>query len=385
MRSIGINAQLLTREHGYRGAGISSYLWRLLRGLAQCESGHTFTVYHADAVLPSPPAWPANMRAQATRWPMRHPLSRLAWEELALPRAARSLALLHAPVNTLPHRLACPAVVTVHDLAFLRFPAVVSGLRRRYLTHAIGYAVQHAERVIAVSECTRRDILATWDVPPEHVQVVAPAIDPAMRPCTDATALAAFANSQDLHLPYILFLGTLEPRKNLVNLLDAFALARDRGLRQHQLVLAGAQDWQGGRYCAELRDHIRRRRLQDQVRLPGYIPDELRNQWYNGATAVVLPSWYEGFGFPAAEALACGVPVIAANAGSLPEVVGAHGRLCDPADVGVWAEALLAVVEDRAERSRCQAAAEEYHGHFTEIAMAIATLKVYDSVTFRGE
>ena len=380
MLSIGLNAQLLTSEHGYRGAGISSYIWRLLQGLAHCETDHTFTIFHAQGVLPTLPDWPATMHAQPTRWPMRHAPTRMLWEAVALPHAARHMALLHAPVNTLPQHLACPGVVTVHDLAFLRFPAVVTPLRRRYLTYAVGGSVRRAAKVIAVSASTRRDIIEQWGIAPDRVQVVYPAIDPAMRPITDTAVLTAFAAEHDLLRPYILFLGTLEPRKNLLTLIEAFALARAHGMRNHQLVLAGAQDWQGGQHADLLRARIQQRGIADWVRLPGYVVDEQRALWYNGATVVVLPSWYEGFGFPAAEALACGVPVIAANAGSLPEVVEPLGMLCDPADVDDWADALCYAAEAGDWRRHCQQGADEYHLRFTESAMAIATLSVYDSV-----
>jgi glycosyltransferase involved in cell wall biosynthesis len=379
MLSVGINAQLLSFEHGYRGAGISSYLWRLLQGLAQCATTTECTVFARRQAVPSATVWPAWMRLQATDWPTRRAMVRLAWEALALPLAARGLDLVHAPVNVLPPHLPCPGVVTIHDLAFLRFPELVSSPRRRFLTRAVGQSAQRAAAIIAVSASTRQDVMTRWHIAPERVHVVYPAIDAALAPVSDAALLATFAARHDLARPYILFMGTLEPRKNLATLIEAFGLARAHGLR-HTLVLAGAQDWQGGRHTASLRELIHRRHLDDVVFLPGYVADAERSLWYSGATVVVMPSWYEGFGFPAAEALACGVPVIAADAGSLPEVVGTLGRLCPPGDVAAWAGALGEAVADVAWRDRCGVAAAMYRSRLTETAMAQATLAIYRQV-----
>ncbi len=377
MVHIGLNATLLRREHGYRGAGVSSYIQRLLHGLARCGGDHTFTVFHSHADPALAAAHPPHLAWHATGWPVRQVPLRLLWEATALPRAARRLDLLHAPVNVLPPGLPCPGVVTVHDLAFVRYPQVVAPLRRRYLERAVRASARRAAAVIAVSASTRRDLIDLWAIPPDRVHVVYPAIDPACRPITDPAAQAAFAARHGLTRPYILFVGTLEPRKNLATLIDAFALARDHGLRGYDLVLAGAQDWQGGQHVATLRAQIQRRGLDAWLRLPGYIAEAERVMWYNGATTVVLPSWYEGFGFPAAEALACGVPVIVSDAGSLPEIVGPQGWLCDPADVTAWAQALCQVCADKDLRRQCLAQATAYRARFSETAMANATLTVY--------
>jgi glycosyltransferase involved in cell wall biosynthesis len=378
MAQIGIAALLWRDADGYRSAGVSVYTERLVRGLAQIPTAHHFTVMlPGDAPIP---ADLAPLQSHTTNWPVRRAPLRLLWEATMLPRLARHLDLLHAPVNVLPPRLPCPGIVTIHDLAFVRYPAVVTPLRRRYLTHAIRSSARRAVAIIAPSRATRRDLIEMWDIPADRVRVIPPAIAPGLRSLDDPAALAQFAARHHLPRPYILFLGTLEPRKNLATLLDAFALARARGLSQHDLVLAGAQDWQGGAHVAVLRDHIARRGLAECVHLPGYIAEAERVLWLNGATVVVLPSWYEGFGFPIAEALACGVPVIASDAGSLPEVASSQGILCHPADADAWASALLAVADDPSLRAHCRAAADAYRAHFTERALALATFDLYSEI-----
>lgn len=378
MASIGINAQLLSSEQGFRGAGISSYLWHLVRGLAHCGQDHRLTIFRARDLAPALWGTLPALHWQAAPWPMRRKLTRVAWDALALPRAARSLDLLHAPVNVLPARLPCPGVVTVHDLAFLHRPEVVTPMRRRYLTATLRASVRRAAAIIAVSAATRADIVAAWGVAPARVTVVYPAIDPTLGPITDGAQIAAFRRRVGAMRPYILFIGTLEPRKNLATLIDAFALARDHGLGGHDLTLVGGTDWAGGRHAEALRAQISRRGLRDWVRLTGYVPEGDRALWLGAATALALPSWYEGFGFPAAEALACGIPVIASRAGSLPEVVGDAGLLCDPADVAAWAAALCRVADDAAWRAAALAAAPAHAARFTEAALAQGTLAVYD-------
>ncbi len=380
MASIGVNAQLLSSEHGYRGAGISSYLWHLLHGLAHSGQDYRLRIFHGSDLAAEVRASLPALSWHAAPWPMRRKPTRVAWEALALPRAARGLDLLHAPVNVLPARLPCPGVVTVHDLAFLHLPQVVAPLRRRYLAAAIRGSVRRAAGIIAVSAATRDDLIAAWGVAPERVTVVYPAIDPTLCPITDVARLAAFRQRVHATRPYILVLGTLEPRKNLATLIDAFALARDQGLHGHDLLLVGGTDWDGGRYAEGLRSQIHRRGLGDGVRLVGYVPAEDRALWYAAAAALAVPSWYEGFGFAAAEALACGTPVIASAAGSLPEVVGDAGVLCDPADVAAWADALRRAADDDAWRARAQASATAHAGRFTEGALARGTLAVYARV-----
>ncbi|MBA3824598.1 MAG: glycosyltransferase family 4 protein, partial [Ktedonobacterales bacterium] len=225
--------------------------------------------------------------------------------------------------------------------------------------------------------------LTTWGGAPERVSVVHPAIDPTLGPITDAARIAAFRRRVAATRPYILFIGTLEPRKNLATLIEAFALARDQGLHDHELLLVGSTDWEGGAHVKALRELIRRRGLSEWVRLTGYVPADDRALWYAAATALVLPSWYEGFGFPAAEALACGIPVIASRAGSLPEVVGKAGLLCAPEDVAAWATALRDVAEDATWRARAMASAAKNAARFTEAALAQGTLAVYERVLRR--
>jgi glycosyltransferase involved in cell wall biosynthesis len=216
-----------------------------------------------------------------------------------------------------------PAVATVHDLAFLRMPELLTPQSRRYYGQ-VGAAARSADRIIAVSDCTRSDLIDLVGAPSARIDVVYEAADPRFR-VLGADELPA----DDLPAEYFLFVGTREPRKNLVRLLEAYAALRDRASEAPPLLLAGRPGW--------LQDDLEARAaalgLDGQARFLGGVEPDRLVALYNRATALVYPSLYEGFGLPALEAMACGTPVLASNAGSLPEIVGDAARLVDPLDV----------------------------------------------------
>lgn len=367
MWQIGINALLLSSDPGYRSAGVSGYTWKLLRALARTDDRHRYVVFHPPLGAAGLPAFRRPGLLRAVPLPA-HPAARIAWEQAALPLAVHGCQLLHAPVNVLPWNLPCPGIVTIHDLAFLRRPDVVAPARRRYLAAATKNSARRAALVLTVSETTRQDVLDLFGVAPERVRVVAPPVDAQFTP-GDGPA----------DPPYLLFLGTLEPRKNLETLLDAFALARARGMRGVRLTLAGARDWEGGAYATTIRERIRELGLAEDVDLLGYVGEGERVRLMRGARALVLPSWYEGFGLPAAEALCCGTPVLGANAASLPDVIGDGGDLLAPDDVAGWAGALARAAEDDAWRATRGAAGLAGAWRFNEDTFARGIVAAYDS------
>lgn len=384
MTHIGLNALLLSVAAGYHNAGMSAALWRLIHALARYDDRHNYTLFHSLGEGTELPAFRQPVRLVAVAGVARRALARIVWEQLCLARAAAGCDLLHCPVNVLPPGFRGARVVTVHDLAFLQHPAVVSAQRRWYLRRMIGASLRRADHVIAISGRTRADILHTWSLDPARVSVIWPAIDPDLAPIADPARLAAWRTAQGLTRPYLLFLGTIEPRKNLEMLVRAFALARHRGLEEAQLVLAGAQDWDGGTVIAQLRTVIRALGLEREVLLPGYLPEADRALWYSGARAFALPSWSEGFGLPAAEAMACGTPVLASMGGSLPEVVGAGGALARPDDPRGWAELIMRAMRDDAWHAEHAEAARRQASCFGEERMARGLMALYDDVLTRS-
>jgi glycosyltransferase involved in cell wall biosynthesis len=214
--------------------------------------------------------------------------------------------------------------------------------------------VRKAQHVITVSQNTANDLVEWLDVPREKVTAIPLAPSPRVRPVSD-TSLDVFRMKWEIDRPYVIAVGTLEPRKNLPTLLRAFARIKDQV--DHQLVLVGPEGWMTG----ELNRTLQELDLGDRVRLTGFVSDEELGGWYSAADLFAFPSYYEGFGLPTVEAMRCGTPVLASNTSSFPEVVGDAGVLISPRDEDLWAETMRELLlnperlADMSQRGRARA------------------------------
>jgi glycosyltransferase involved in cell wall biosynthesis len=336
-----VHVAIDARLADYRIGGIAQYTIQLARALAGLEAPERFTLLRsarpkmaADTV--------DGVAAARLLTPPHHPL-----EQLALPVELLRVRpdVLHSPDFIPPLRRSCRSVITVHDLGFLHYPCTLTGASRRYYSQ-IGRAVRSADRIIAVSECTRDDLLKLVQADPDKIDVVLEAADPSFTPVESEAALAAARRRLGVERPYLLFVGSFEPRKNLVRLLEAFA--RVRRELDVQLVLVGRRGWLDEpifRRLAELD-------LESQVRVVDAIPNAEMPPVYGAAALLAFPSLYEGFGLPPLEAMACGCPVVASDRASLPEVIGDAGLLVPAEDVDALAEAMLKVLSDAALRAQ---------------------------------
>jgi glycosyltransferase involved in cell wall biosynthesis len=238
------------------------------------------------------------------------------------------------------------------------------------------HTVRHAEAVIAVSESTKRDALQLFGLPQEKVIAIPNGVDDRMKSIQDHGAIEALRQRYDLPKKMLLFLGTLEPRKNILTLLEAYALLRQRPTVSHELVIAGGQGW----YYEEIYQAVERLGLEGSVRFPGYVPDEELPLWYNAADLFVYPSLYEGFGLPPLEAMACGTPVVVANTSSLPEVVGDAGLMVDPHDPQALAEAIYSVLSNPVRHQRLAEAGQARARNFSWRTTAKKTAALYHRV-----
>ncbi len=356
---VGINTSLRADTGGFRQTGVSRYVAELVRGL-HATAGSDDRVIELGRRL-----GPVG----------RHPGPRIAWEQtlLAADIARHRLDVFHGPVNALPVAMLAPGVVTIHDLAFLRFPQSVPRGRRAWLVGAIRHSARMADRVISVSQHTADDLVAWLDIDPGKIRVIPLAASPGIRRLTGAE-LRVFRLKFDLERPHILAVGTLEPRKNLAMLLRAFAAIRDDV--PHRLVLVGPEGWLND----ELHDTARALELGDRLLMTGFADDETLGGWYSSADLVAFPSRYEGFGLPMLEAMACGVPVLASNSSALPEVGGDAAVYVDPGDEAGWSAAMLALLGDPARRARLSDAGLARAGEFSWEATAEATWAVYREV-----
>jgi glycosyltransferase involved in cell wall biosynthesis len=306
-----------------------------LRTLPEVCAGLALTTYVGAAVADSFPGW----QVRRSRVGGDRPLARIVWEQALQPGALRAdgVDLLHAPVNVGPLVRTCPLVVTVHDLSFLLYPETFRPMQRLYHSVLARWTARHAERIIAVSESTRADLVRLFGVPAERVAVVPNGVAPSYR-TLPASEVEAFRRCQGLPERFLLCVGTMEPRKNMPRLLEALA----RVPEAPPLVVCGGRGW----YYDTIYATIERLGLRERVHLAGFIAQAELPLWYNAATWFVYPSLYEGFGLPALEALACGTPAIVSRTSSLPEVVGDAAILVDPEDVDGLASALACALQD---------------------------------------
>lgn len=350
MAHIGIDARL---TH-YRTGGISTYTRRLVAALADLTTAHRITVFHSrKAQQPISDHFPA-----ASLWtPPHHRLERIA---LSVELLRHRLDVLLSPDFIPPWRGARRHIITVHDLNFLYYPQYLTADSRRYYNDQIETAVKQADHILAVSQATCDDLIKLLAVSPHKITVQPHGVDERFRPLTDAE-ITPIRHELDLPPRYILHVGTLEPRKNIAGLLHAYHdLLRDMP-DAPRLLLVGRPGW----LFDETEALIRNLNLQDHLLRRESVTDAQLPAVYNMADVLVMPSFYEGFGLPALEAMACGTIPIVSNRSSLPEVVGDTGLLIDPDDPATLTAALKKALTDSEWREQQQIAVRERAALFT--------------------
>lgn len=284
-------------------------------------------------------------------------------------KAVRDADVIHAPILILPPRKKTPLVVTVFDLTFLMFPQHHHRSTRVLIGSGLRRAVRDADLFLAISENTKRDLVRLCGVAPARVRVTPLAADPLFRPVHDPGVLALHG----IDRPYVLYVGTLEPRKNVAVLLHAFAALEDK---ETLLVLAGAKGWM----YDEMFALISRLGLEDRVRVLGFVANEDLPALYSQAQVFVYPSLFEGFGLPVLEAMQCGAPVITTNVSSLPEVAGDAAILISPDDASGLAAGLTRLLSEPALRAEMQGKSLERAARFSWRQTAEMTAEAYHDV-----
>jgi glycosyltransferase involved in cell wall biosynthesis len=325
-------------------AGVGRYTRSLLRALAATPPfSHQLTLLWAGpARVPPPTGWP---RTRTRRLPLSERWMTVAWHRARLPLPADLLAggadVFYSPDFALPPLARARAAVTVHDLSFLTHPETHYPPLRAYLSRVVPRSVREARLVLADSEQTKRDLVAYLDAPPEKVEVVLSAADPLFRRVEDPGRVAEVLARWGVEGPYLLSVGTIQPRKNLPVVFDALARLRRAG-RDLRLVHVGGKGWLYEPVFAALDQSG----LGDAVRFLEGVPDADLAVLYSAAVALVFPSLYEGFGIPCLESMACGAPVVASRAGSLAEVVGDAGIAVEPQDAPAIAAGVARLLDD---------------------------------------
>ncbi|MBA2677408.1 MAG: glycosyltransferase family 4 protein [Ktedonobacteraceae bacterium] len=381
---IGINAQLLSFSQNYRNGGVSRYIRYLLKELARQPGEHEYTVFvNGQGVVEQLAAQHPQITYMPIAWREERPAARVAWEQLSLPALIRQrkIDVLHSPVNVQPERLPhmCAGVVTLPDLAFLRFPHVLTRTKRLYHRTFTIRSLRRATMIISLSESTKQDAIELVGIPAERIQTVYPCIDARFTRSWEEEALQAFREKQGLEQGFILYLGTLEPRKNIDTLVEAYARLRQTYAIKEKLVLAGGKGWL---YDA-IFEKVQALGLESEVLFPGYVADADQTLWYHAAAAFAYPSLYEGFGLPVAEALVSGVPVVTSNVSSLPEAGAGVALTVDPHNVEALAAALHKALTDQEFRQQCRAMAPVVAQQFSAQSMGEQTRAVYERAAER--
>ncbi|RMG92025.1 MAG: glycosyltransferase family 1 protein [Chloroflexi bacterium] len=331
---IGIDA---SRAITTRRTGTEAYAFFLIRALIPLATarGHRVQLYCHQA--PPPNFFPLNDQTEL----IVIPFPRL-WTHVRLGMALQQKRphVFFTPAHVIPGMYFGCSVATVHDLGYRYFPQAHTRWQRVYLEWSTRHNCRRSRRVIADSQATRDDLVRFYGVRPDKIDVIYPAVDPNLRPITNEREITAVCHKYGITPPYLLYLGTLQPRKNLIRLLEAYAHAN----LPHQLVLAGNPGWLSRPILAAIK--ALPAEIAARVCLTGYVDEEDKGALLSAATALVFPSLYEGFGFPVLEAQVCETAVLCANTSSLPEVANDAALYVNPTDTNALTAALIQIATD---------------------------------------
>jgi glycosyltransferase involved in cell wall biosynthesis len=309
------------------------------------------------------------------------PFKRILWEQVSFPRLAKSyqLDLLHCLHYTMPLAYRGRVVVTFHDMTFFLFPKFHTLPKRYFFRFFIRRSTRKAVALIADSESTRQDAIRLVGLPPEKIFTVRLGVTQEFRHVQDPFILDQAR--QKYHLPqhFLLFVGMLEPRKNLPSLLQAYASIASQ-VQDYQMVIVGRKGWM----AEDIQDHARKLGISNRVHFTGYVEQEDLPLIYNMAQVFIYPSVYEGFGLPVLESMACGTPVITYNVSSMPEIVGDSGVLLSQYDTGTLAEALLELINHPDKRQHLSTNGLKRASIFTWDQTAEKTIEIYRRVLSAG-
>lgn len=350
--------------------GNEVYIRGLLGGFAEIDHRSEFIAYLSE---------PGAERWIPERFQIRHvsanPCTRLGWDLARWARADRP-DLIHVQY-TAPLLSKIPTIVTVHDVSFIEHPEYFTSARRSQLRLTVGHTVKRAARILTVSEFSRDAILRAYDIPPDNVRVIPNAANPEFRVIGRERAQKAVHERLHFEAPFILSVGDLQPRKNQIGLIAAFSkLLTDCPQLKHHLVLTGKESW----FTPKVVEAARACGFASRIHFTGFVSDHDLLELYNACDCFVFPSFYEGFGLPILEAMACGRAVACSNTSSMPEVADGAGLLFDPHQSGEMTRAMKDILLDAELRGRMERLGLQRAAGFTWKKSARATLDVYKEV-----
>jgi len=373
---IAIDVSLAVGE----SAGVGTYTRGLLEGLAAIDAENEYLLYSyvdfpasSRLIFPQKPNFALQMLS-----PGEEHWARM-WFRADLPpkEALYGVDVLHSPFFNAPREHYGSLVVTIYDISFLLQPQFHTEANRLHCLQGTLNAALYADRVITISMQTKKDLMAYFSIPEERIRVIHPAHRKIYHPERDTEVIRDTLERLGIYYNFILCVGSLEPRKNLKTLLEAYATCVQQHAAEELLVIAGGKGW----LSDDLAEFVADLSMAGRVKLLGYTQEADLRVLYSAAKLFVYPSLYEGFGLPPLEAMACGAPVITSNTSALPEVVGDAAILIDPHSSEDLSDAMHAVLTDGQMRSKMRRQSLERANLFSWERAAEDTLTVYREVS----
>lgn len=364
---------------GAKLGGNESYAVNLIEGLARIDEVNDYTLYvtTAEAHDRFHQRWP-NFKVRTT---LPHtPLIRIPLT-LSAELRKHPVDVLHVQF-TAPPFCPCPVVVSIHDLSFEHLPHTFHRRSRTQLRLTVRHSAKRAAHILTLSEHTRRDVIDTYGIDPARITAIPLAAPRHFSPVEDNRELQRVRHTYGIDGPYILSVGSIQPRKNLARLINAYASLRGKNIEAElpKLVLVGKNAW----LYDETMRALAQTGLRESVILTGYVPESDLPALYSGALCFIYPSYFEGFGLPPLEAMKCGAPVIVGNQTSLPEVVGDAALTVDPFDVASIEAAIEKLVNDSDLRQELSFKGRSRAETFDWRETARRTLQIYEQVGEKG-
>ena len=363
---IGIDAKTIGQK---QKTGVENYTEQLLRYLAKIDSKNEYWLYSPKRI----PKLGPNFKNKIVDFPF-------AWTQVGLSlefsKSSPAPDLFFSPAHSLP--LYCPmrSVVTIHDVAFLDFPKYFTPKDLFRLKMVTRQAVKKADKIIAVSKSTKKDIVKYYQVPAKKVEVIYSAYDKKLFKPTKKTEIVRVLKKYKIKEPYLIYVGTLQKRKNIPRLISAFAYLKKKYQIPHQLVIVGKKGW----LYDEIFQKVREGGLRREVIFTGFAKNSDLPGLLSGVDVFVLPSLYEGFGLPILEAMACGTPVVASKVSSLPELVEDNGVLVNPESVSSIAKGIYKIISNPKLKKQLSKKGLEGVKEFSWKKCAQKTLKALEAV-----
>ncbi len=357
----------------YRGTGIGTYTYQLIKSLSSIDDINDYLIF-----MPKGLKTELSLAHNFTFADISAGCSFNFWDEVNIPNilSDKGIDIYHVPQNGVGLSLekACPSIITLHDVIPYRLPETVSKRYIKIFSENIPSIVEACEGIITVSNFSKQDIMKAFNYTEDKIQVTYLAAESIYKPMDKTFSKAFLKRKYALENKYILYVGGFSPRKNISGLIRAYSIFADK--YNVKLVIAGTR----GKSYEDYLELVQNLKITDKVVFPGFIPTQDLPFFYSGAEVFVYPSFYEGFGLPPVEAMACGTPVISSNVTSMPEIIGDAGILVDPKDVIELSKAIEGVLLDKDLWQRLSKHGIKRAAYFSWKKNAMETLSFYNRI-----